>query len=88
MKLTGRRDQLGIPPPPKQRPSSVAAAPPQGSYSFGRTLWPVEPMPRDHFRIAMSLLAATVNSAADFSMAAVSSAASTVPSQTALAAIL
>jgi hypothetical protein len=41
-----------------------------------------------HRRIAISLLAGTLNSAAAFSIAAASSAASTSPSQTALLAIL
>jgi hypothetical protein len=41
-----------------------------------------------HRRIAISLLAPTLNSAAAFSIAVASSAASTVPSRTALAAIL
>jgi hypothetical protein len=41
-----------------------------------------------HRRIAISLLAATLNSAAAFSIAAASSTASTSPSHTALLAIL
>jgi hypothetical protein len=53
----------------------------------------IVPMPfsaraADHRRTAMSLFAGTLNAAAPFSIAAASSGASTVPSRTALAAIL
>jgi hypothetical protein len=48
----------------------------------------VWPSPMGHRRIAISLFAGTLNSAAPFSMAVATSGASTFPSQTALAVSL
>jgi hypothetical protein len=45
-------------------------------------------MAAGHLRVAISLLAGTLNSAAPFSIAVASSVASTMPSRSALAAIL
>jgi hypothetical protein len=77
----GGATSWGTPRPPST--ARLGRCRPTSKFVFLRTdLVAVEPMPRDHFRIASSLFAGTLNSAAPFSMAAASSAASTVPSQT------
>jgi hypothetical protein len=73
----GRRLKTDPTQAPTRSPSQGAA-----SWSRRSVLRPT------HRRIAISLLAGTLNSAAPFSMAVASSGASTFPSQTAFAAIL